>query len=158
MNPVAKRKPGRPKGRVYRRGIAVCLTPESYQALEAARTLFGFSLGKMIRAGVDRALAEVVPKAMSMLGDPKTSGSRSLILLEFLRLAKLHAASESSQGRRLREELDTILEEQRQRRPHALRTIVQKPRISTPSRRRGTAPGREFSPESPIPKQNGYDN
>ena len=54
-------------------------------AARSACKLLGISMSRFIRAGIEAKLAELVPKCVEIVENPKTQPMRCLRLMEFLR-------------------------------------------------------------------------
>lgn len=58
---------------------------ELEQVARSACRLLGVSMSRFIRAGIEAKLAELVPKVVEIVENPKTQPGRCLRLMEFLR-------------------------------------------------------------------------
>ncbi len=80
-----KRGSGRPQGRNYGPAIRARLPHELDYAARSACKLLGISMSRLIRAGIEAKLTELVPKVVEIVDDPKTQPMRCMRLMEFLR-------------------------------------------------------------------------
>ena len=81
-----KRKTGRPYGIGLTKDIRVRLLPETREALLQAKKLFNISASEIVRAVVEHAIVDSVPKAVQLINDPKTCDTQKLRFLKYLRL------------------------------------------------------------------------
>ena len=71
----------------FARGIRVCLPVATDRALRALRAEFGVSVSELVRAGVERELAEFVPKCVAIARDKSVPARRRLRMMRFLNRA-----------------------------------------------------------------------
>lgn len=78
------RRSERRYGEDLSRSVRVRLPPETDAALRRVRRLFGISVSEQIRMGIERSLADMVPKVAEIIQRDGTSNTRKLRLIDFL--------------------------------------------------------------------------
>lgn len=133
-----KNKPGRPKGRHVGPSVRARLTPELYQAAQAAKRVLGLSLSDLIRLGVRNAVASACRRAAEIARSHERGGGSRLRALEFLQQARWAEFSRTlpievvEQIRRDAEDENSLCPSRRIRRSERLRSD---PDLQSPGRK-----------------------
>ncbi len=119
--------PWRPYGQLMNRAVRVRFPPEVDSVLRRMRRQFGISVSHLVRCGVQRMLADMIPGAVELIRDPQTDASVKIKFIDLVRACARADLSlhEPELADRLRKAHAKMLVERRRRKSSSSNLVVQ---------------------------------